>query len=74
MKIPNGKARKTIYSINDGNAKIWDAPITEYIHSLKFPESGSSYSSRYIGSMVADVHRTILYGGIFLYPADTKVK
>merc|ERR1712023_59378 len=32
------------------------------------------YSARYVGSMVSDVHRTILYGGIFLYPADSKAK
>jgi fructose-1,6-bisphosphatase I len=36
----------------------------------KFPENKKPYSARYIGSMVADVHRTLLYGGIFLYPAD----
>lgn len=34
-------------------------------------ESGVKYSSRYIGSMVGDVHRTLLYGGIFGYPGDT---
>ena len=34
--------------------------------------NGKPYSARYIGSMVSDVHRTILYGGIFLYPADEK--
>ena len=33
---------------------------------------GKPYSLRYVGSMVADVHRTLLYGGIFMYPADTK--
>eukprot|EP01051_Picozoa_sp_SAG22_P026663 SAG22_NODE_8529_length_648_cov_0.841530_2_plen_68_part_01 len=33
---------------------------------------GKLYSARYIGSMVSDVHRTLLYGGIFLYPADKK--
>lgn len=32
------------------------------------------YSSRYIGSMVGDIHRTLLYGGIFGYPSDNKVK
>merc|ERR1712023_472203 len=35
-------------------------------------ESGAKYSSRYIGSMVGDVHRTLLYGGWFAYPGDTK--
>ena len=37
-----------------------------------FKEQG--YAARYVGSMVSDVHRTILYGGIFLYPADSKAK
>jgi fructose-1,6-bisphosphatase I len=36
--------------------------------------SGKRFSSRYIGSMVGDVHRTLLYGGVFGYPADTKNK
>ena len=38
----------------------------------KFPEEGPPKSLRYVGSMVADVHRTLLYGGVFLYPADSK--
>ncbi|CAG8735707.1 13005_t:CDS:1, partial [Dentiscutata heterogama] len=47
----------------------------EYFHSLKFPPEGKNpYSARYIGSMVADVHRTLLYGGIFAYPDDKKSK
>lgn len=62
-----------IYSVNEGNAKNWDKPTTEYVKKCKFPEDGSSAKSlRYIGSMVADVHRTLLYGGIFMYPADKK--
>lgn len=70
IKIP---ARGAIYSINEGNASVWEEPITKYVHSKKFPEKGQKgYSLRYIGSMVADVHRTLLYGGIFLYPADKK--
>ena len=45
-----------------------------YFNSLKFPteEGGKPYSARYIGSMVADAYRTLLYGGIFAYPADKK--
>lgn len=70
IKIPS---RGKIYSVNEGNAKNWDKPTTDYIKSIKFPEEGkSSYSLRYIGSMVADVHRTLFYGGIFIYPADKK--
>ncbi len=50
----------------------WDAATTEYFQSVKFPKSGKPYSARYIGSMVADVHRTLLYGGLFSYPSDSK--
>ncbi|WVZ16059.1 hypothetical protein V8G54_013625 [Vigna mungo] len=70
IKIPN---KGKIYSVNEGNAKHWDGPTTAYVEKCKFPEDGSSPKSlRYIGSMVADVHRTLLYGGIFLYPGDKK--
>lgn len=44
-----------------------------YVQECKNPSYGGSPKSlRYVGSMVADVHRTILYGGIFMYPADRK--
>ncbi|BAU02054.1 hypothetical protein VIGAN_11146800 [Vigna angularis var. angularis] len=70
IKIPN---KGKIYSVNEGNAKHWDGPTAAYVERCKFPEDGSSPKSlRYIGSMVADVHRTLLYGGIFLYPGDKK--
>ncbi|CAN6350881.1 unnamed protein product, partial [Urochloa humidicola] len=70
IKIPK---KGKIYSVNEGNAKNWDAPTAKYVEKCKFPQDGSSPKSlRYIASMVADVHRTLLYGGIFLYPADQK--
>ncbi|XP_069486883.1 fructose-1,6-bisphosphatase 1-like [Ambystoma mexicanum] len=70
MKI---KKKGNIYSLNEGYAKFFDPAVTEYITKKKFPEDGSSpYGSRYVGSMVADVHRTLVYGGIFLYPANAK--
>ncbi|CAN6445413.1 unnamed protein product [Victoria cruziana] len=70
IKIPK---KGKIYSVNEGNAKNWDVPTTKYVEKCKFPKDGSSPKSlRYIGSMVADVHRTLLYGGSFLYPADKK--
>ena len=59
---------KKIYSINEGNSSLWNADIKQYIDSYK----QSGYGARYIGSMVADVHRTLLYGGVFCYPADKK--
>nr|Q8RW99.1 RecName: Full=Fructose-1,6-bisphosphatase, cytosolic; Short=FBPase; AltName: Full=D-fructose-1,6-bisphosphate 1-phosphohydrolase [Pisum sativum]AAM14744.1 cytoplasmic fructose-1,6-bisphosphatase [Pisum sativum] len=70
IKIPN---KGKIYSVNEGNAKNWDGPTTKYVEKCKFPTDGSSPKSlRYIESMVANVHRTLLYGGIFLYPGDKK--
>ena len=70
---PNIRIKDTfnVYSINEGNEKKWYPQVKEYINSLKYPAKGSAYSLRYIGSMVGDVHRTLLYGGIFMYPADT---
>ncbi|XP_023156550.1 fructose-1,6-bisphosphatase, cytosolic isoform X2 [Zea mays] len=70
IKIPR---KGKIYSVNEGNAKNWDGPTAKFVEKCKYPEDGSPPRSlRYIGSMVADVHRTLLYGGIFLYPADQK--
>jgi fructose-1,6-bisphosphatase I len=70
MKCPKKRA---IYSVNEGNSMYWEEPVKEYVNSLKYPgEGGKPYSARYIGSMVADAYRTLLYGGIFAYPADKK--
>lgn len=66
IRIPT---RGNIYSINEGHESNWDDAIKEYVHSKKYPTEGKPYIARYVGSMVADVHRTIKYGGIFLYPA-----
>jgi len=61
---------KKIYSINESNCENWYNDMKEYIKVYKTKDT--KYTQRYIGSMVADVHRTLLYGGIFSYPADTK--
>ncbi|KAB0373149.1 hypothetical protein FD755_014808 [Muntiacus reevesi] len=67
------KKKGKIYSLNEGYAKYFDAATTEYVQKKKFPEDGSApYGARYVGSMVADVHRTLVCGGIFLYPANQK--
>jgi fructose-1,6-bisphosphatase I len=66
MRIP--AEPKKIYSINDGNYTTWDANMQRAIDG--FRHNKPAYSARYVGSMVADVHRTLLYGGIYLYPAD----
>ncbi|XP_029961386.1 fructose-1,6-bisphosphatase 1-like [Salarias fasciatus] len=67
------KNRGKIFSVNEGYAKHFDPAVTEYLHRKKFPQDGSEpYNARYVGSMVADVHRTLMYGGIFLYPGTAK--
>jgi fructose-1,6-bisphosphatase I len=75
IQIPK---RGKIYSFNEGNSMYFHEPVINYLNSIKYPsqENGkkSPYSARYIGSMVADVHRTLLYGGIFGYPDDKKSK
>ena len=71
MEMPKKRA---IYSVNEGNSLYWEEPVKEYFNTLKYPidKEGKPYSARYIGSMVADAYRTLLYGGIFAYPADKK--
>jgi len=71
IQIPS---RGKIYSFNEGNSMYFHEPTINYLNSIKYPKTGSPYSARYIGSMVADVHRTLLYGGIFGYPDDKKSK
>lgn len=63
-------SRGKIYSVNEGNAHFWDVGTRSYFESIK--KGPTPYSARYVGSMVADVHRTLLYGGIFAYPSDSK--
>jgi len=71
ITIPN---KGYIYSINEANYAHWESHTRAYIDWLKEPNEGhiKPYSSRYIGSLVADFHRNLLYGGIFLYPADKR--
>lgn len=71
IKIP---AKANIYSVNESNFDYWDEEIKNYIRYVKATdeETNRPLNSRYIGSMVSDIHRNLLYGGIFLYPASTK--
>ncbi len=61
-----------IYSINQGNSVKFSEGMQAYINYCmeSNKEEGRPYSHRYIGSMVADMHRTLIKGGIFIYPAD----
>ncbi len=60
--------RGTIYSVNEANADSFPEYCRRYLHWLKSGGDDVTYSSRYIGSLVADFHRTLIKGGIFLYP------
>lgn len=75
IRIPTkGKS----YSINEGNTYLWSDEVRRWVESLKAPVATSDgavtsrCSSRYVGSLVADFHRTLLKGGVFAYPADKK--
>lgn len=63
-----------IYSINEGNAVFWDDKQRKIVSYLKEVDKKTSrpYRLRYIGSLVSDFHRTLLKGGIFMYPGDAK--
>ncbi len=67
IRIPD---RGKIYSVNEGNSKHWLPGTSLYIEKLKNDEK--NYTARYVGSLVADFHRNLLKGGVFLYPADKK--
>jgi len=62
------------YSINEGNQLRWNEPVRRWNEWIKSEskEEGRPYGHRYVGTLVADAHRTLLKGGIFAYPADSK--
>jgi fructose-1,6-bisphosphatase I len=70
VKIPQDSS---YYSVNEGNFNRWSPEIQEFVTNLKQPadKNQKPFKMRYIGTAVADIHRTLLYGGIFMYPYDT---
>lgn len=68
MRVPTEKRE---YSFNEGKTALLDEKIRSYLSSIKTGEH--PYQQRYIGSMVADLHRILIKGGIFLHPADAKM-
>ena len=76
LSHPNIRTPKKskIYSINEGNYLYWHPGLKKYIKWLQDEDKATDrpYSSRYIGSMVSDIHRNLLYGGIYMYPADSR--
>lgn len=77
LSHPNMQFPKTsnIYSINEGNYKFFPDGVKKYIKYCQEddPETYRPYTSRYIGSMVADFHRNLIKGGIFIYPGTKKL-
>jgi fructose-1,6-bisphosphatase I len=73
IRIPDPPLRS--YSVNEAYAPRWSPGVRRFVDHLREgepAEGGGDYSSRYIGSLVADFHRTLLRGGIFMYPRDAK--
>lgn len=72
--------RGTCYSVNEGNYSRWTPEIQNWARWVKGDGAGKDgeapkpYGARYVGSLVADAHRTLMKGGIFAYPADSKSK
>jgi len=71
IRIPE---KANIYSVNESNFDYWDETVKNYIRYVKATDDKTNrpLNSRYIGSMVSDVHRNLLYGGVYLYPASSK--
>lgn len=69
IRIP---ARGKVYGVNEGNYHKWTAGTKKYVDGLKLTDkaAGKPYSVRYSGCLVADVHRILLGGGIYLYPGE----
>lgn len=69
IKMPD---RGKVYAANEGNVHRWQPGVKRYVESLKVNDkaTGRPYSSRYSGCLVADVHRLLLGGGIYLYPGE----
>lgn len=71
IRIPK---KGDIYSVNEGYYERWDENMKKLVNYLKAEDkaTGRPYKLRYVGTLVADFHRTLLYGGIFMYPGDSK--
>lgn len=72
IKIP---ADTSEFAINTSNERFWEPPVTRYINECKAGKTGPrerDFNMRWIASMVAEVHRILIRGGIFMYPRDNK--
>ena len=74
VRIPEDTAE---FAINMSNMRHWDAPVKRYIDELlagKTGPRGKDFNMRWVASMVADVHRILTRGGVFMYPVDAKCR
>ena len=73
VTIPDGDKMQRIYSGNNGNVNLWAPELKDYVAHLQKggSDGGKPWTYRYIGALIGDFHRTLLYGGIWLYPPDT---
>ena len=64
----------TMYSANEGNYNSWEPGLKEYIKWMQTEDAatGRPYTTRYIGSFVADFHRNLIKGGIYIYPSNAR--
>jgi fructose-1,6-bisphosphatase I len=69
MKYPFDGA---IYSVNEGNYSQFPQGVKNYIKYCQEEEGNRPYTSRYIGSLVSDIHRNMIKGGIYIYPTSSK--
>jgi fructose-1,6-bisphosphatase I len=72
LRVPEASAE---YAINTSRFRFWDAPTRAYVEACVAGETGpfgKRYNMRWVGSMVADIHRILTRGGIFLYPSDSE--
>ena len=76
LSHPNMRFPETgrIYSINEGNYVHFPQGVKDYIKYCQEEKGDRPYTSRYIGSMVSDIHRNMIKGGIFIYPKSSKAR
>ncbi len=73
MRVPEDTQE---FAINASNARFWESPIVQYVQECQAGTTGArgkDFNMRWIASMVADIHRILMRGGIYLYPKDNKV-
>ncbi|HJU71737.1 MAG TPA: class 1 fructose-bisphosphatase [Paucimonas sp.] len=72
IRIPEDTSE---YAINTSNERFWEPPVKRYIQECQAGKAGArkrNFNTRWVASMVADVHRLLMRGGIYLYPTDSK--